>query len=109
VNIDLDQALRCAKLTLAVYRGRTPPPRLVAHCQHLELLAATGCEPETPKPVQTQDWCTSTEAAAILGCSPQYVRRPTVAHSLGGQRVSGSFWVFNKREVEDYAAQRSTP
>jgi excisionase family DNA binding protein len=108
VNIDLDEALSCVRCRLELLRqsGIRPSPRLIAHYRHLELLAATGCEPETPDTADQPEWITTTEAANVLGCSPQYVRRPTVARSLGGQFVGSSFWIFNRDEVKEYAAQR---
>jgi hypothetical protein len=104
-QLDVAEALRCARFLLSAYARRTPPRRLVEHYRHLELLAA-GCSSATDEtgPVSQSELIGTAESARILGCTPAYVRR--IAASLDGRRVAGNSWVFDRKAVEDYGAQR---
>lgn len=104
-GLDVGQALSCARFAIKSCNGH-PPARLIAHYRHLELLAATSSETETTQPSDEPVWITTTEAAEILGWTPAYVRREKVARSLDGFRVSDSFWIFDRKKVEEHAAQR---
>ena len=106
--IDLPEALRCARFAIEYSRGHAPA-WLLAHYRHLELLVATGSATETAETGRETCWITTTEAAEILGITPQYLRREKVARSFGGRRVSDSFWTFDKAEVEEHAAERNQP
>lgn len=109
-SIDVAEALACARCRLELLRqsGIRPSPNLIAHYRQLELLVATGSagatEPVAPQ--EESELIGTTEAAQILGCSTAYVRRPDVARSLGGRRITGNSWIFDLHEVETYAAQR---
>lgn len=46
------------------------------------------------------------EAARIVGVSKRWVQHE-IASDLGGRRVSGRWWVFEKAVVEEYANERS--
>ncbi|MGV9331057.1 helix-turn-helix domain-containing protein [Nocardia sp. NPDC003726] len=59
---------------------------------------------EEPDPRIESDEISAETAAAILGCSPQWVRK--IAADLDGVHV-GRIWVFNRATVEEYARARS--
>jgi hypothetical protein len=104
--LDVQQALTCARLALSLHAGRTPPPELVAHYRNLELLATGGASATEPVAGQPESELIGTsDAAAILGCSTQYVRR--IAETvLEGRRIARNGWIFERKVVEDYAAHR---
>jgi hypothetical protein len=104
-DVDFEAASRCARIVLALFAGRTPPRWLMSHYRDLELITATGGFPrETSRTDVGTEWISTAEAARILEVSAQYVRR--IATSLGGRRVTGNTWIFDRKDVEHYATQR---
>ena len=66
------------------------------------------CDTLTPAPRQhceTEELIGSQQAADILGVSKRQTQR--LAADLDG-RLAGGHWVFDKKAVEAYAAQRNT-
>jgi hypothetical protein len=93
------QAIRLHKLT------RTEPRRELSELlQQLEdMLLATselGTQTDTRTAELGKDDLTVAEAAEILDCSPEWVRR--IADDLGGWR-HGWQWVIPRQNVIDYA------
>jgi hypothetical protein len=103
--IDVGEALRCARYLLSAYAGRTPPRRLVEHHRQLELLAGCASGTESAAAQEQSGLIGTREAAAILGVSTSYVRR--IAETvLDGRRIACNSWIFERKVVEDYAAER---
>ena len=68
---------------------------------------ASGGDSETESPTratESDEMIGVAEAAAILGCSEQWVRR--IHADLDGRKVGRRPWVFRRRAVEDYAEGR---
>ncbi|APE15699.1 hypothetical protein BOH72_11190 [Mycobacterium sp. WY10] len=64
-----------------------------------------SCATQTHSPLSVmEDLVDSTEAAAILGCSPQYVGR--IRDRLGVREI-GSQRVFPRQTVNEYAARKA--
>jgi hypothetical protein len=108
-GIDFDEALACVRCRLELLRqsGIRPSPRLIAHYRNVELLAAGSASATEHVATQEEsELIGTTEAARILGYSTAYVRRPEVARSLGGRRITGNSWIFNEEEVKTYATER---
>lgn len=57
---------------------------------------------------QPFEWITSKEAAAILHVSDRQVRRMAERGKLEVKQVSPRVKLFDKRDVESYAARRET-
>lgn len=70
----------------------------------LDYIARWGVDPADTPTEGTADDISTTEAAAILGCSTRHVRR--IAADLDGIRV-GRDWIFNRHTVTEYATART--
>lgn len=107
MSFDLEQALRCARLTATLYQPKAPPRRLLDHLAHLEDLArssAYGTQNGSGTTESEYDLLGADEAARILGCSARYVRR--IHTDLDGRQIAGR-WVFERKAVDDYAVSRN--
>jgi hypothetical protein len=63
------------------------------------------CAMQSHSPPSTaEELIDTTEAAAILHCSPQWVRR--IRDELGGRNVGGR-WLFPRRSVVEYAERKA--
>ena len=49
------------------------------------------------------DLVTTAQAAEIIGCSPQHVRRLALAGTLPGRAVTPRMWLFERRAVRAIA------
>jgi len=106
-ELDLEQALRCARLTVSLFQPHTPPRRLLDHLSQLEQLASGCCDDATESEARQQqsDLIGTAEAAQILGCSPQYTRR--IHADLDGRQIARNAWLFDREKVTEYAVHRN--
>lgn len=105
--LDIQLALRCARiLSTSVFQNRTPPRWLSDHIAQLEALAAGSASATKDQVGQEESEMIGTaEAAQILGCSDSYLRR--IRADLDGRQITKNAWVFNRKQVEEYASQRN--
>jgi excisionase family DNA binding protein len=62
----------------------------------------------SPGPAATVEEVTVDEAAALLGCTPGYVRRLARAGTLAGRRHGARTWALDRAALDAYR-HRSTP
>lgn len=106
-NVDLAAALRCARVFVTLFQPRMPPQWATEHLERLERHArgSGGGTQICSAPAESgHDLIGAIEAAGIIGCSAEYVRR--IHSDLDGRRIAGR-WVFNRKDVQDYAAHRN--
>jgi excisionase family DNA binding protein len=48
------------------------------------------------------EWLSTTEAANLLGVSPQYILRLIVKGRLTAQRASGKAWLVSRHSLESF-------
>ncbi|MBF6422694.1 helix-turn-helix domain-containing protein [Nocardia farcinica] len=104
-----DREVRAAYHCVAeVYRRRqhngapiAGPIRHLYERLHTEISQGPADQPD---PSIHSDEISTNTAAAILGCSPRWVRK--IANDLDGIRV-GRTWIFNRATVEEYAQARN--
>lgn len=83
--------------------GRPIPGEVNALYRRL-LGSELGTESQPPAPqLIVEGPINVAEAATILGCSREYVRR--IAADIDGQQL-GRYWVFPRRSVVEYAAAK---
>ncbi|MCV7214708.1 hypothetical protein H7J51_05340 [Mycobacterium crocinum] len=106
-DVELSSALKCARLAVALYAGRTPPRWLLDHIDQLEHQSRRGCarETESVAGLEESNLIGTAEAARIIGCSQQYIRR--IHADLDGHRIARNAWLFDKRKVVEYATHRN--
>lgn len=101
-QIDLGAARHCARIAASHYRhaGIELPSRLREHLRSLDNSFAEETKPVVGQAHSEHEFIDTAEAARILGCSPQYVRR--IHTDLDGQRIAGR-WLFDRDTVTHYA------
>lgn len=104
-TVDMRAAARCVRIALAdCHRRRViPDEQILAHAREVFRFAG---EPDFARSRSAccHDFIDAGQAAEILGCTPQHVRR--IAADLDGIRV-GRRWIFDRRPVTEYARQRA--
>lgn len=107
MNDDEPPALHCARLALGHYQhNRIPVPESLRRYVVQLWRSADGTESAVAQSKSDNDFIDSAEAAHILGCSREYIRR--IHTDLDGQWIAGR-WIFNRRAVTEYAAARLQP
>lgn len=106
IGADLAVARHFASIAVGHYRRAHRPmdARMLAYLDAL----ARGFTDETPPGSEESQSehdvpLSADQAAEILGCTPQWIRR--IASDLDGRRVAGR-WVFSRRAVLEYAEAR---
>jgi len=101
----LTASIRCARIVVSLYQPRVPPRWLTDHLDQLERLS---CGVETKRQAAQSELDAeligTTEAAEILECSPQYIRR--IAADLDGRQLPDTTWIFDRKAVHEYATHR---
>lgn len=104
-TVDMRAAARCVRIALAdCHRRRVKPDeQILAHAREVFRFVD---EPDSARmqPSCSHDFIDAGQAAEILGCTPQHVRR--IATDLDGIRV-GRQLIFDRRTVTEYARQRA--
>lgn len=104
MNLDEHQVRAVRYCVGEVVRRRlltgAPVPGWLRRLDHTLRMSAHGPETAAGQPESKSEVVDSSEVAAILGCSTRHVRR--LAADLDGQHVAGR-WIFNRRNVIDYA------
>lgn len=105
VSVDLAVARHFADIAVAHYRraGRPMDLRMRNYLEVLDRGFAAETSSDTEESSSIHDIVTVREAAQLLNCSEQWVRR--ICADLGGQRLAGR-WVFDRREVIEYAVAK---
>ena len=103
-GVDLKAALICARAFVAMFQPRTPPRWAAEHLDRLERLTA-GCASATNDQAgqQESELIGTAQAAQILGCSPQYIRK--IHTDLDGRLIANA-WLFERKAVHEYATSR---
>lgn len=102
-DFDLRAALICARVFVSLHHPRPAPRWALQHLAHLEQAAGCGIATEPVAAVENSALST-TDAATMIGCSPQYVRR--IAEVLDGRKIGGR-WLFAREEVVAYVLARN--
>lgn len=87
-------------------RGRNGLPPLPAWAELLHVLSRAGHEDTTDEPTDDSGLMTTTDAAALLGCSTRTARR--LAPKLGGQLVGGRL-LLDRAAVLEHHEGSTTP
>lgn len=86
--------------------GRAIPNEVIKLAGYLESCFAGEIQSDcTAEESDAEDLIGAAEAASILNCSPQWVRK--IHSDLDGERI-GRTWVFRRQTVVDYADAKGT-
>ncbi|MFE5397438.1 helix-turn-helix domain-containing protein [Streptomyces sp. NPDC056568] len=84
----------------------TPEARALLHALHRAASSASATPTAAPATVNTSRVLGVAEAADVLGCNRQYVRRLCLAGRIPATRITGG-WVIEAAALDDYRHGRA--